>query len=225
MDASINNTPWDTKVFGIDTYEIVDPSTRTLSKTVDIPGHFTVKVDPLASKQELHNYGFYYCDTLLKLVCLKEHFHSYDDERVSISEYTPLEELLKVSDGVFRHGRFHRDFNLDPGLADERYNRWLTQIYNEGHIWGFLFDGELAGFLACNGNHISLIALEKGFHGRGLAKYFWTPACRALFYRGYKELSTSISACNLAMFNLVSSLGFKPREAVDVYHKFNPDKS
>lgn len=224
MNTGIQTTPWDAKVFGIDTYEIVNPSVETLSRTKNIPGHFTAKVDPLASKQYLHEFGFYYCDTLLKPVCQKEQFHPYDNERISISEDTPLEDFLAVSNGVFRHGRFHRDFNLDPLQADERYDRWLTQIYHEGRITGFLFEGELAGFLACNGNHISLIALEKSFHGHGLAKYFWTPACGTLFARGYNELTTSISACNLAMLNLVISLGFRPREAVDVYHKFNPDK-
>jgi ribosomal protein S18 acetylase RimI-like enzyme len=61
--------------------------------------------------------------------------------------------------------------------------------------------------------------MADSFRGKGLAKYLWSTGCRELFKRGHKELSSSISAANLAVLNLYSSLGFRFRNAVDVYHR------
>ncbi|HET7578691.1 MAG TPA: GNAT family N-acetyltransferase [Bacillales bacterium] len=225
MIENIQYTPWDARIFGIGTYELLDTSEETLNEARDIPGHLTVKVDPLQSKQLLHQYGFYYCDTLLKPSCSKETFRPFYDERISMSRDTGLNDLLSISDGVYRHGRFHRDFHLDKSVADQRYNQWLSQLYDKGHAWGLLYDGKLAGFMACENGRILLQALHTNFQGRGLGKYFWSTGCRTLFSAGFDEISTSISACNLAVLNIVTSLGFKIRGAVDVYHKLNTKKN
>lgn len=221
MKENIQYTPWDARVFGIDTYELQDTSEKTLNETRDIPGHFTVKVDPLQSKHLLHQYGFYYCDTLLKPFCHKEDFHPFDNERISLSRETGLDEFLSICDGAYRHGRFHRDFQLDKPLANQRYNQWLSQLYDQNRVWGLHYDGALAGFIACENGHILLQALHTDFQGRGLGKSFWSTGCKALFNAGFDEISTSISSCNLAVLNIVISLGFKIRGAVDVYHKLN----
>ena len=62
-------TPWDSAVYGIDTFEIGRVTPEALAHAARTPGHYTVKVDPLASKKALHDAGFYYCDTLLEPHC------------------------------------------------------------------------------------------------------------------------------------------------------------
>lgn len=221
MTENIHSTPWDARAFGIDTYELDMDDEKTLRATTEKKGHFTIKVDPLASKELLHEYGFYYSDTLLKPYCRKENFCPFDDANVSLSETIGINDLVDVSNGAYRHGRFHRDFNIGREKADNRYDRWLSQLYDEGCVWGLLYDGNLAGFIAYKNNHVLLQAMKKEYQGRGLSKYFWTRACRTLFDKDNEEVTTSISACNLVMANLVTSLGFRFGDAVDVYHKFN----
>ena len=64
-------TPWDSRIFGFNTFEIVDTSDGNLKKTLERIfqenrlGHYTVKLNPLNNKKILHEFGFYYCDTLI----------------------------------------------------------------------------------------------------------------------------------------------------------------
>ena len=222
----IKKTPWDSKVFGINTFEIVYNSeekeilNQVLKKIVseNQVGHYTIKVNPLFCKNILHEYGFYYCDTLIEPYCNSENLMIFNKEGISLLSSVPLEELVKISNSAFAYGRFHRDFKINKNQADSRYNSWLKELYQEKKVWGIMYYEELAGFWGFSKNKIVLHALSNQYRGRGMAKYFWSKACQQLFSRGYSELTSSISAANLAVLNLYSSLGFKFRNSVDVYH-------
>jgi hypothetical protein len=43
--------------------------------------------------------------------------------------------------------------------------------------------------------------------------------CDELYAQGQLEISSSISAANLAAANLYLTLGFRPQHPVDVYHR------
>jgi ribosomal protein S18 acetylase RimI-like enzyme len=126
---------------------------------------------------------------------------------------------LAILDGAFTYGRFHRDFSLDKKAADQRYARWLKELYLSGNIFALLFENQLAGFFAFSGNRIALHALGKDFRGKGLSKYLWSAACKELFRRGNQELISFISATNIPVLNLYISLGFRFRNPKDVYHR------
>ena len=214
----IIETPWDAKVFGIDTYEIRSLSQETLEEAIKLRGHFTVKVDPRSSKKILSDYGFYYCDTLVEPYCNGAGFVYSEHKTASVSRSVDIDELLTISEGAF-YGRFHRDFNVDRRLADLRYDMWLREHYDKGDVFGLIFDNKLAGFFAFSGNRITLHALSEKYRGKGLAKYLWSAACKELFGMGHRELVSSISTFNTPAVNLYSSLGFKFRSPVDVYHR------
>jgi ribosomal protein S18 acetylase RimI-like enzyme len=215
----IKATPWDTAAFGIPTWELLEYSTDALQQATRTVGHHTIKVDPLADKRLLHEYGFYYCDTLIEPYCHAEHFVAFDAVSVGISHDVRWEPLLAVCHGAFSHGRFHRDFNLPKLQADVRYDNWLAELYDAGKVFGLLFQSELAGFIAVVDNRLALHALDKSVRRRGLAKFLWTPVCRMLFEQGYNELVSSVSASNMAVLSLYASLGFRFRNALDVYHR------
>ncbi|HET7616298.1 MAG TPA: N-acetyltransferase [Bacillales bacterium] len=220
MTAGVKSTPWDERAFGIATFALDNANIDTLEMT-DKPGHYTVKVDPLQSKKTLHEHGFYYCDTLMQPFLTEDRFQFYKNSLVGIdSDLSSLDELSAIANNVFRHDRFHRDFNLSASGAGKRYHNWLRQIHREGQVWPLKYDRRLAGFLASKGGHILLYGVKREFQSGGLSKYFWSEGCKKLFSEGHRELSTSVSASNLAMVNLVVSLGFRFREAVDVYHKY-----
>ncbi|MDZ4076346.1 MAG: GNAT family N-acetyltransferase [Hylemonella sp.] len=219
LPANFKLSPWDSATFGLDAYEIEHPSRELLELAARVSGHYTVRVDPLAPKRDLQDCGFYYCDTLVEPYCSKERFTAFDRAAATITQDVPLEPLLEICHAAFSHGRFHRDFNLDPALADRRYDNWLTQLHARNRVYGLMHHGELAGFIAVDGHSLVLHAVAAALRGKGLAKYLWTPVCRELFSQGCGELVSSVSATNLAVVNLYAALGFRFRRPLDIYHR------
>ena len=219
LKDSISFSPYDSTVFGFHAYEIKNTSEDVLKGIFKLPGHYTIKKFPLSKTQTLHNYGFYYCDTLIEPYCHKSRFVYYKHKSVSISRKASFNKLVEISNGAFLFGRFHRDFNIDNSLADLRYANWLKQLYERETIFIFLFNEELAGFLGYTEHRIVLHALKQKFKGKGLAKFFFSAAIKELFNNGYDELVSSISAANMPVLNLYASLGFRFRNPMDVYHR------
>jgi GNAT superfamily N-acetyltransferase len=215
----LKKTPWDAAVFGLDTYEIKAVSVGILEQVICAPGHYTVKVNPLSDKKILHTYGFYYCDTLIEPYCAREQFVFFQDDEAAISRSIALDDLIAICDDVFLYGRFHRDFNLDKKMADLRYINWLKELYHSNSVYALMYRSALVGFLGFSANKLVLHAIKKESQGKGLAKYLWSIACKELFDHEHSELCSSVSAANLAAISLYASLGFRFRNALDVYHR------
>ena len=225
VNISITDTPWDSTIFGVKTYEVNFTSNDNLEQSIKEVikskryGHYTVKIDPLFSKDILHKFGFYYCDSLIEPFCLRKNFVDYFDKAISLSQNVGLDRIRDICNSAFSHGRFHRDFNIPKSLASERYIQWLQDLWDQNQVFTLMYHDEVAGFFAFSDSKILLHALEDSFRGKGLSKFFWSSACRELFkQQTLSELTSSISACNLPVLNLYISLGFKFRNPVDVYH-------
>ena len=145
LPPSFKSSPWDSAVFGVDAYELTDPTPESLEATARIPGHYTVRVNHLKSKQLLHEYGFYYCDTLIEPYVTKVRFNAFSAVATTISRNVDLGPLLEICHGAFSHDRFHCDFNFSRSQADQRYDNWLIQLHNAGKVYGLLYEAELAG--------------------------------------------------------------------------------
>lgn len=219
MTERLHPSPWDTSVFGLPCYEISEYSEMALAEACATPGHHSIKVDPLADKGLLHHYGFYYTDTLLTPRCTPGQLHAFDHPAVALDAKVGLEDVSRICATAFAHGRFHRDFNLPHDAADRRYVQWLEELHGKGAVIGLLFEDQLVGFIAHQGGALLLHAMAEQFRGRGLAKYLWTAACLRLFDQGEVELTSSVSAANLAVVNLYASLGFRFAGTRDTYHR------
>ena len=215
----IRPTPWDTAVFDMPCFEIDKPDEAALALAATTPGHYTVRIEPLADKELLHRYGFYYADTLIEPSCTPETFIAHPHPEVGIDASPLLDDLLPLCDDSFVYGRFHRDFNLHPSQADRRYKQWLGQIHQNQGVLALTFKGELAGFIAHDGGDLLLHTVAEQFRGRGLAKHLWTAAIEHLFSQGEKDIYSSVSAANLAVLNLYASLGFRFSQVEDIYHR------
>ncbi len=222
MYELIRPTPWDAAAFGMPTWELCEYSEQALQLAAKTTGHHTLKVDPLADKSQLHQYGFYYCDTLIEPHCTAERLKRIELEGATVSQQIEAERALAICHGAFLHGRFHRDFNLPKAAADLRYDNWLKQLLDKGQVYGLYWQGELAGFIAYSDNNLLLHAVEQKYRGQGLAKYWWSAVCAELLAAGCKEVKSSISAGNLAILNLYASLGFSFFHPQDIYHRITP---
>lgn len=220
MNDFFKPTPWDSIIFGIDTYEITALTPEALEKALQHAGHYTVKIDPLASKKLLHDFGFYYCDTLIEPYSSQERFIFFDhiDIDIDISNESNIHDLISCSQNTFQHGRFHRDFNLDKNLAELRYSKWVEQLHQNKSMYTLKYKTQNAGFFGIHENKLILHSLKEEYRGKGLAKYFWSRVSKELFKHGHNEVCSSISAANYLAVNLCASLGFRFRNPIDVYH-------
>ena len=217
----IERAPWDCAALGQDAFELADAGPEAMAQ-VKAPGHYTVKVDPLEAKLSLHRNGFYYCDTLIEPFCPAGQLKSLPHAAAGYDPRPALEPLLAVCRGAFRHGRFHRDFNVERRRADLRYENWLRTLHAAGKVYGLAWEGEIAGFIAHEAGKLVLHALGERHRGRGYAKYLWSVVCADLVSQGAREISSSISAANVAALGLYAALGFRFRKPLDVYHRVIP---
>ena len=65
----------------------------------------------------------------------------------------------------------------------------------------------------------TLRRMSESARGHGRAHALWSLVCAELFAAGAQEVSSSISAANLAAVNLYAALGFRFRNPVDLYHR------
>jgi ribosomal protein S18 acetylase RimI-like enzyme len=214
----IERTPWDCAALGCDAFELKAATAEALA-LARAPGHYTVKVDPLAPKADLHSHGFYYCDTLIEPYCEQERFTPQPPSAARFDRRAALEPLLAIARGAFRHDRFHRDFNVARAAADVRYENWLRTLHSAGKLYGLLWEDEVTGFIGHEGGRLVLHAMAEKHRGRHIARHCWSIVCADLLQRGERELSSSISAANLAALNLYVSLGFRFRNPLDIYHR------
>ena len=222
MSTLIKATPWDTAAFAMPTWELSEYSSAALQQATQTAGHHSIKVDPLADKRLLHEYGFYYCDTLIEPHCSAERLRSMQHPDASISKVIDAEAALAICHGAFEHGRFHRDFNLSAAAADLRYDNWLKQLLEAHQVYGLYWQDGLAGFIGHSDNNLVLHALAEQHRGKGRSKYWWSAVCSELLELGHDEVKSSISASNLAVLNLYSSLGFSFNNPKDIYHRLVP---
>jgi ribosomal protein S18 acetylase RimI-like enzyme len=217
----IERTPWDSAALGCDAFELANPGAEALA-LVGPPGHYTVRVEPLASRELLHRNGFYYCDTLVEPYCAAGQLRLHQHPAAGFDRHPPLEPLLAVCRVGFRHDRFHRDFNVDRRRADLRYENWLKTLHAAAKVYGLVWENETAGFIAHEGGKLVLHAIDDKHRGQGIAKHLWSAVCADLARDGAGEISSSISVTNTAALNLYASLGFSFRNPSDIYHRVIP---
>lgn len=219
----IKATPWDSAAFGIPTFELTEYSEAALEAVERTPGHYTLKVDPLADKAALHAHGFYYCDTLLSPTGSADRLPGLTlPPGLRISKDVDPAAILSICHGAFSHGRFHRDFALPRERSDLRYDNWLTQLLDSNNVYGLFRENELGGFIGVNKANLVLHAVAPSMRGQGLAKYWWHAVISELFAAGHPTVTSSVSASNVAVVNLYSSLGFSFLDPLDIYHRMVP---
>lgn len=223
MSKYLEPTPWDRRNFPIDTYQLTEYSEAALKETDQVEGHFTMKVDPLVNKALLHQYGFYYTDTLTDLVVTHDRFFAEKaTDAVTFSKDYPAGEVLAIAEEAFQGGRYHRDFQVPDHLADLRYRNWVKDLIEQERILVYKQAGQVDGFFAYKDDDVLLMAMHQRVRGKGFAIPFAAACIKEQFARTEAErLTAPISPRNMASMNVFIGLGFNIGGCVDIYHKVN----
>lgn len=222
MNEYLKPTPWDSRNFPVDTFQLTEYSEKALQAAEGVEGHFTIKVDPLADKALLQKYGYYYADTLLEPYCDRNRFLEDRAEAVVFHEDYNKNEVLAIAEEAFQGGRYHRDFQVPNEMADLRYRNWVNDLIEQNLILAYKQDGRVAGFFAYQEENILLLAMHRNIRGQSFAIPFAAACVKEQFRRTDKtQLITSISPSNPASLNVFINLGFRLRAGKDIYHKVN----
>jgi len=233
--------PWDSKYFGfnVGTYTPADPTQpparghelaaalrQWMSRNqvellaCQVPGDSNRWMSWLAAA------GFAFVD--LSLIAFARRLTALPPARVALRPAVDEDQaaLLSIAGRAFTFGRYHADARFPRALADERYRHWLRNAMAArcetefvlvsgpvGAPTGFLH-AVLRGDLA----DLRLAAVDpehnNGFLGAGL----FVSTLRMLADRGARRAQARLSAANIPILNLYSSLGFSFHQAEAVYH-------
>src|SRR4030067_7666 len=92
-----------TSAFDMPPWELTGYSEAALQLAAQTAGHHTIRVDPLADKRLLDQYGFYYCDTLIEPRCDVARLRPIQHPDATISKEGDTETALALGHGAFAH--------------------------------------------------------------------------------------------------------------------------
>jgi hypothetical protein len=123
----------------------------------------------------------------------------------------------------FQHGRFLEDPWVPESAARRRNENWLRDLYRAGDVQIASIGGRVAGFhvdrvdAAAGTGDLVLTGVCRELPGAALPT--WVAALEQLHTRGVHLVTTMVSAGNVGVLNLYSSLGFKVVQAHLGYRK------
>ena len=238
--------PWDSELYGFPFYELKCDNipSEVLDKYLstwlsDLPincqclVYTKIPSISVALNKVLVSHGFYPIETLFELhlplgrfkpIRLRQDIHS----NLSLMEESELPEVIKIAKSAFSKDRLHIDPHLPPDKAGERYARGVEKGFQEGDkIFTYKEKtiGKILGFVHIQEDSKKTVTLNLGavditYQGTGIGVLIYQNVleeCKAL---GYQAANTRISGNNLAVINLLVSLGFKFHKAFQISHWF-----
>jgi len=234
-------TPWDTKVFQKKTYELLQLDASNITELEKEIGNSTFfgaeliygrfSADDYTIKELLINAGFVPCETSYDISLPRlDKFslpkpYSLKNYPLTIETEASFDEIAVIaSDKMFRFSRFHEDPCVSPELADKRLGFWVRDLKHQSNIIALTYrnlDGVIISFMLCQKDNETVKFLLGGsrkgmeFH----SPFFWGSVISYWQSKGVKKIITTISAANIGVVNLYSSLGFVFNCVKIDYHK------
>lgn len=234
-------TPWDTRVFGFKTNEILDiryPHRSALDHLLDIfdrnnraeEVQFTytrIDAGDKLLRHALQSFSFYYAETSFALSMNdveKQDFGARfrNDLQLTPPDSSDYDQIKTISRTNFHYSRFHDDFNIEEEKARDRYYLWIDDLREQGkRFLVYKTDNVVKSFLAYDfvDDCVDLILAGSKKGSDIISFYFW-PSFMTHFQKlGYKKAKTIISASNIGIVNLYARLNFKFERTMLGYHK------
>ena len=236
-------TPWDTKAFGVRTFEIIIPYVDDLHvvKAIENVNKITLAKAPSLfysrvsakfnnSKRVLYESGFHHCETQLHIANnnIKNFITPKElgQRRLKI-DFANSQDYIEVagkSSEVFKFSRFHEDPFVKLELANLRMQLWCEDMHRQevplliyrniaGDLDSFIF------YKNVDDNSVELI-LGGSMPGKGMmTPLFWASFIEYFRARDIKRIETKISASNITIANIYIFFGFKIKETYFDFHK------
>jgi hypothetical protein len=227
-------TPWDARVFGCPTAELVEIKYRDPARIRELLAAYDrlnadagvrlvvtrIDANDRALKEELARGEFRYVETSLVMAndAIARHaFEKRFNRTVPLGAAESAEDMEQIRciarDG-FEYSRFHEDVRIDRGHARERYYRWIDDLVAQGKkILVYKAGGRVAAFMAYESRDGEVdLVLGGAARERGVvAPYFWASVLARLRDEGHRSAIARISAANVRVLRLYISLFFNVR--------------
>jgi RimJ/RimL family protein N-acetyltransferase len=223
---------WDTEIFHfpvgtIESFQIIDPYMITrdymefeLWRDINQCKLISCRLshDQLYESIFLEGRGFRFIETVLhpKLDDLLRLNVSDQGLEIIPANENDLPALTRIAESAFRNERFHVDPRLDPRFGDLRYVRWVenTLKHPQQRLIKILDNETIVAFFIIeflNDGHVywHLTAVSPEHQGKGYGRRTWLAMLRYHQKNGCLKVSTTISARNIPVLNLYSSLNFR----------------
>jgi GNAT superfamily N-acetyltransferase len=135
---------------------------------------------------------------------------------ITLADEADLPVLTRIAESAFTNERFHVDPRLDPRRGDIRYVRWVanTLTHPRQRLLKILDNEIIVAFFiieVMDDGHVywHLTAVSPQHQGKGYGRRTWLAMLRYHQENGSLAVSTTISARNIPVLNLYSSLNFR----------------
>ena len=231
---------WDTELFNIPTFEILDlqgnlENFPSLLKEIDIKESNAVLMircdaNDLDTKRALMSEGFQVMETSLDLyLAITSNYKIpsiYSKKLVNLVEATVKQQLeIKSFIGsTFNYSRFHEDPLFDGAKASKRMEKRVDVFLAQSEYKCLIHetpDGEVVSFIYYRQLE-NEVYFELGGSKNGKGHYtpfFWASLINYFKTRNVKKIRTRISAANIGVANIYWSFGFKIKSTVLDCHK------
>lgn len=231
-DYILRSLQWDTDFFGVKCArvyikkELNDEQYEALQK--DIRDYVFVVLDnevgSYKNNQLLCQLNNCYLVDIPITYCFNTSSRVENVDGVSIkSNMAYSAHLLQIARNAFKLGRFYKDMNITKEKASELYVSWLKNAFNRDDKY-FVVEDSSNGFILFSetydkrGLDIELIATDKAYSGRGVAKQMLTALKSYAVNLGYKYITVVTQADNVAAVNLYGGQGFKLENCMYTFH-------
>jgi hypothetical protein len=241
-------TPWDTKVFGFLTNEIIDIHYDNENYLDELLKRFIeecevelirfsylrIDANDLILKKYLQKNGFYYAETTQ--IVYNSRLQKLDIDRIYKSTLTiakPIEvdfkSIKEIAERAFNYSRFHEDNNIPIELSRKRYYDWIDDLVKQNK--SFLVhkkDDEIISFMAFEESEVEVEFILGGSDvGKGhISPFFWSALLKYFQDKNINKVKEiKVSAANIGILNLYISFNFKVKKTLLGYHRFNINHS
>lgn len=243
LGITINSTPWDAKVFDVNTFEIFMPkierpdingaivSLNEMTST-ESSSLFYSRIDANFNnnKRALLEAGFHSCETQLHVINSNIKNYSTPKElgnkrlQIELANTEDYSDVINSSLEVFKYSRFHEDPFVDSDLANSRMKYWcqdlrtqavplLTYRNRAGDLDSFIF------YKIKDNDSVELI-LGGSLPGKGMmTPLFWASFIEHFKALGVSRIESKISASNIAIVNIYIFFGFVVKDVYFDFHK------
>jgi hypothetical protein len=225
------DTPWDQRVLGYNTNEILsieynsDEKLRRLLQLFEADCLergvlFTVsRIDAsrVQLKTIMHQHGFYLAEISLQLLKTDMQQSNFSSEKkLNLKLEKPQDrdfmQMQEIARDDFHFGRILEDPNIEPQNARARSFHWIEDLRRQQkEFWVIRQNEHVIGFWIqqVEDTKASLILAGTAEKASMLALPFWKMCLQDLQSRNVQEVRTLISAANVRAVNLYRHLEFK----------------